>query len=87
MTANLIAENMMAQIDKEGNLQKLLFEIKDHRRDESAIPVSQGTFETKQGIAWMGILCAMEGWLRGLGRVDRFEGILPSGLGRLCHYQ
>jgi hypothetical protein len=40
--ANIIAENMYAQVDSEGNQYLLLQEITDHRSDNSAIPISEG---------------------------------------------
>ena len=40
--ANIIAENMYAQIDNEGNQFLLLQEIMDHRSDNSAIPIADG---------------------------------------------
>ena len=36
--ANIIAENMFAQVDREGNQFFLLQEITDHKHDHSAIP-------------------------------------------------
>jgi hypothetical protein len=41
--ANIIAENMFAQVDSEGNQHLLLKEITDHKSDNSAIPISEGT--------------------------------------------
>ncbi len=49
LTANLIAENIIAQVDDEGHEHMMLDEIEDHRILENAIPKSQGTFVTKQG--------------------------------------
>ena len=40
--ANVIAENMFAQVDDEGNRYTLLDEIVDHHADETAIPRSEG---------------------------------------------
>ena len=39
---NIIAENMFAQVDSEGNQNLLLKEITDHKHDNSAIPISDG---------------------------------------------
>jgi hypothetical protein len=37
--ANMIAENMFAQVDSEGNQFLLLQEITDHKKDHSAVPI------------------------------------------------
>ena len=37
LTANIIAENILAQVDEEGHLQINLDEIIDHRQDVNAI--------------------------------------------------
>ena len=47
--ANVIAENMYAQVDSEGNQYLLLQEITDHRSDNSAIPISEGTVRSANG--------------------------------------
>jgi hypothetical protein len=47
--ANIIAENMYAQVDSEGNQYLLLQEITDHRSDNSAIPISEGTVRSANG--------------------------------------
>jgi hypothetical protein len=48
--ANVIAENMFAQVDSEGNHQFLLLqEITDHKKDHSAIPISDGTVQGANG--------------------------------------
>ena len=49
LTANLIAENIIAQADNEGHYHLALDEIEDHRVLEDAIPKSKGTYTTKQG--------------------------------------
>eukprot|EP00978_Attheya_sp_CCMP212_P029927 scaffold108273_cov32-Attheya_sp.AAC.1 len=38
LTANIIAENLLSQVDNEGRRQMMLDEIVDHRSLESAIP-------------------------------------------------
>jgi len=40
--ANIIAENIFAQCDDEGNQYLIIDEISDHRRDETAIPKENG---------------------------------------------
>ena len=47
--ANVIAENMYAQVDDEGNQYLLLQEITDHKSDNSAIPISDGMIRNRSG--------------------------------------
>ena len=47
--ANVIAENILSQVDEEGNRQLMLDEIIDHRSDESAIPIYQAFYTTPTG--------------------------------------
>ena len=47
--ANVIAENLLSQVDQEGHRQLLLDEIISHRRLESAILRSEGTFVSSSG--------------------------------------
>ena len=49
MTANLIAENLLSQVDEDGHRQMLFSKIIDHRVTQDAIPKSQGTFITPSG--------------------------------------
>ena len=48
-TANVIAENMFAQVDDEGNQRMLIDEIVDHKIDNSAVDPSNGTYTTPSG--------------------------------------
>ena len=41
--ANLIAENIYEQLDDEGNKYRLIDQIIDHKKDPSAILLSNGT--------------------------------------------
>ena len=41
--ANIIAENIYSQVDKDGTTITYLSEIVDHRRDETAVPKTKGT--------------------------------------------
>ena len=50
LTANIIAENLLAQVDNEGHRHLMIDEIEDHRVLEDAIPKSQGTYRTASGI-------------------------------------
>lgn len=49
LSANTIAECLLAQVDEEGHRQLFLAEISDHRTGPDAIPKSQGTFTTQHG--------------------------------------
>ena len=50
MTANIIAENLLAQVDDEGHRNMLIDEIEDHRFDDSAGPKSEGTYTMGSGL-------------------------------------
>jgi hypothetical protein len=50
LTANIIAENSLAQVDEEGHRQMLIEEIEDHHITDDAIPIDQGTFPTPSGM-------------------------------------
>ena len=50
LTANLIAENLIAQVDEEGRRQMMLSAIVDHRVLRDAIPQSQGTYTNSYGV-------------------------------------
>jgi hypothetical protein len=49
LTANVIAENMLSNVDSEGYHYQLLSEIVDHKKDGSAIQISNGYIESKSG--------------------------------------
>ncbi|GFH48949.1 hypothetical protein CTEN210_05425 [Chaetoceros tenuissimus] len=48
--ANIIAENMFAQVDSEGRHQQVLKEISDHSWDHTAIPRWDGYIKSKSGM-------------------------------------
>jgi len=48
-TANVIADNMYAQIDDEGNTFQLLHEIMDHKKDGTAIDIADGMITSANG--------------------------------------
>jgi hypothetical protein len=50
LAADIIAENLLAQVDEEGHQQLLINEIEDHRIIDDAIPIDQGTFPTHSGM-------------------------------------
>ena len=49
LSANVIAENIIPQVDEEGHRQMFFSEIMDHRILSDAIPKAQGTFVTSHG--------------------------------------
>jgi hypothetical protein len=49
--ANVIAESMYAQVDNEGNMFQLLDEIMDHKKDDTAIDIANGTVTLANGYA------------------------------------
>jgi hypothetical protein len=50
LTANLIAENLISQVDEEGRRQMMMTAIIDHRVLPDAIPKSQGTYKNSYGV-------------------------------------
>ena len=48
-TANVIAENMFAQVHGEGNQYFLMTEITDEKKDNTAIPISDGITRVHNG--------------------------------------
>ena len=59
-TANVIAENMFAQVDDEGNQYLLMNKITDHRKDSAGIPISDGMTHGQNGNELPKI--TMRGW-------------------------
>jgi hypothetical protein len=49
VAANILAENILAQVDEDGFRRLMLDEIVDHRIKPDAIPRSQGTYTTASG--------------------------------------
>ena len=49
MTANIIAENLLSQVDDEGHKHLMIDEIEDHRKNSDAINKSDGTYTTRSG--------------------------------------
>ena len=46
---NVIANNMYAQVDNESNMFQLLDEIMDHKKDDTAIDITNGTVTLASG--------------------------------------
>ena len=49
LTANIIAENLLSEVDENGHRQLLIDEIEDFRKNIDAIPMSEGTYTTPSG--------------------------------------
>lgn len=45
VTANVIAENLLSQVDENGHRHLMLREIMDHRKTSEAVPKSEGTYK------------------------------------------
>ena len=50
LTANIIAENLLAQVDDQGHCHLMIDEIEDHRKNSDAIPKEKGTILTPSGL-------------------------------------
>ena len=50
IAANVIAENLLAQVDEERHRQIMIDKIIDHQKDGSFIPRSEGTYTTANGM-------------------------------------
>ena len=50
LTANIFAENLISQVDEEGQHQMMMSEIMDHRVLHDAVPRSQGTYVNQYGV-------------------------------------
>jgi hypothetical protein len=75
---NIIAENMFAQLDSKGNQNLLLQEIMDHKKDNSAIPISDSKISSANGQSKPK---TMARWVHKLGKAEGLEDIEP---GRGC---
>ena len=47
--ANVIAENLFSQVDSEGRQYVLMKEISDHKKDETALPTTDGWIQMPNG--------------------------------------
>ena len=85
LTANVIAENLISQVDEDCRRQMMLGKIMDHRILPDAISKSKGTYVNKYGVkgrkittrGWEILVEWLERWVLRLGSIERFEGILP----------
>jgi hypothetical protein len=59
--ANVIANNMYAQVDDEGNMFQLLLEIMDHKKDGMAVNILDGTVAVVNGNVKPKV--TTEGWM------------------------
>ena len=48
-SANVIAEHIYSQVDKDGRTVSLFKDITDHRKDKDAVPISEGTVRSSNG--------------------------------------
>ena len=49
ISANIIAENILSQVDEEGHRQLMIDEIIDHRTNGQEVPLERGLYKTKNG--------------------------------------
>ena len=49
LAANIIAENLLAQVDDQGHRHLMIDEIEDHRKDQDAVSKEQGTITKPSG--------------------------------------
>ncbi len=47
--ANIIAESMVAECDTEGRQYRIFNELSDHRKEKTALNVTDGSFTTSAG--------------------------------------
>ena len=83
LTANILAKNLLAQVDDVGHWHLLIDEIEDHRIDDSAIPKSQGAYSTPSGMInkkrqTYGNFACNAGRFWGLDHKRGFEGFIYS---------
>ena len=50
LAANIIAENLLAQVDDQGDRHLMIDEIEDHRKNSDAVPKGKGTILTPSGM-------------------------------------
>ena len=50
LTANIIAENMLSQVDSESHHFQLLTEVTDHKKDDSSISKVDGSIRSSSGM-------------------------------------
>ena len=50
LAANTIAENLLAQVDDQGQRHLMIDEIEDHRKTADAVPKGKGTTRTRFGL-------------------------------------
>ena len=50
LTANIIAENLLAQVDDQGHRHLMIDETEDHRKNSDAVPKEKCTILTPSGL-------------------------------------
>ena len=86
-TVNVIAVNVFAQVNEEGNMYLILQEIVDHKKDNSAVPMAEGMYRM-----WMGSernKVTTRGWsllvgIDELGEVEGPENVKPGHGSGVC---
>ena len=50
LTANIIAENLLAQVDYQGHRHSMIYEIEEHQKNSDVVPIEKGTILTPSGL-------------------------------------
>ena len=50
LTANIIAKNLLAQVDNQGHRHLMIDKIEDHQKNSDAVPKEKGTTITPSGL-------------------------------------
>ena len=50
LTANIIAENLLAQVDNQGHRHLMIDKIEDHQKNSDTIPKERGTITPRSGL-------------------------------------
>ena len=58
-SSNIVMENIYTQVNNEGRMFVLMDEIIDHKKDNSAVPISEGTFIRNNSVRKK---CTTRGW-------------------------
>ena len=50
LAANIIAENLLSQVDNQGPRHLMIDDIEDHQKTADAVPKEKGTTQTRSGL-------------------------------------
>ena len=85
---------MFAQVDDEGNQYLLMNDIMDHRKENTAIPISDGMTCGHNGHGFpednyvqLGVFSRVEQWFNKLDETQGYEGVHPDRSCRVCCHQ